>query len=79
MGTRRQPAGRSIAVTVAELGREARAFVLRQGATVQEALDAAHINGTAGDVRMNGQEVKREARLLANCVVTIVPKVKGGA
>jgi len=68
-----------ITVSVARMGQVFKDYALPQGATVQDALDAAHIGLESGDtVAVNGTDVNTNKRLTDKDRVFVVPAAEGG-
>jgi len=70
--------GGQIIVKVARLGTAVQEVAVSDNATVQDVLDAADMQIDNEDVRIDNTSADLGSRISSNCLVTIVPKVKGG-
>jgi|WetSurMetagenome_2_1015567.scaffolds.fasta_scaffold01396_24 sulfur carrier protein ThiS len=66
-----------IMVKVAKLGTAVKEVMLGEGSSVNDALEAAEMEATGFQVRVNGREAGG-ACLRSGDVITLVPAVKGG-
>ena len=67
-----------ITVKVARMGSTVETVALEDGATVQQALDAASLSVDREEIRVNSTAATTENVLRTDDIVTLVPKVKGG-
>ena len=76
---RPQPAqGQTIMVRVARLGDSVREIEVAEGATLQEVLASLAIP-TGADVRLNGKSAQAHDILHMGDLITVVPRIRGGA
>jgi len=66
-------------VKVAEMGAEVREFSLGAGASVTDALEAAEIESSGRDIRVNSEAATMTTELQDGDIVTLVNKVEGGS
>ena len=67
-----------ITVKVARLGNTVQEVALNEGASVQDALNAAGLTVDGEDVRVNSSNASLNDEVTDGDIVTLVPKVKGG-
>ena len=68
-----------IEVKVARTGGEVKAFLLEEGASVEEALEASGVSYDKNDrIRVNGKSAELEDELSDGDIVTLAGKIKGG-
>jgi len=63
---------------ILKLGSAAFCVDVPAGATIQEALDAAHLSSQGSSISLDGLGAGVETAISENAVITLIPKVSGG-
>jgi len=67
-----------ILVRVGKTGGEVKEYAFEEGATVEDALETAKLNGDSVRVRVNGKAAELDDELEDGDIVMVAGKVKGG-